>query len=317
MYSKNGHFLINEHGDVITEQGYRLTGYNIKGCKKVSEFIDSSFPKNLNLSNAYKIDYKPTTRLALFSYLNMNAPVFANNPYDYANPSTCSNDIKTVIYNKDGKECILDLNILKTGDREWTVSTSIHDDSQLASDAPNIFKEENYYQGSDEKTIVCDPFTFKCDENGNIINSKNVINITSSDKRYVTPLAINLQKVRISNKYDSPRDYTHVQANGFPEGTLNKFITDSEGLISGYYSNGRKLQLAQISILEVGDPSVLSTVSEDVVSSIAAQENKNNQDRNIAINYTDNNKLNNEENNSKLDIISVDKNNNILSIITI
>ncbi|QCI19390.1 hypothetical protein [Buchnera aphidicola] len=328
LYSKNGHFLINEHGDVITEQGYRLTGYNIKGCKKASEFIDHSLPKNLNLSNAYRIDYKPTTRLALFSYLNMNAPVFANNPYDYANKSTCSNNIKTVIYNKDGKECIVDLNILKTGDREWTVSTSIHDDSQLASDAPNIFKDENYYQGSDEKTIVCDPFTFKCDDNGNIINSKKLINITSSDKRYVTPLAINLQSVRISNDDNFPRDYTHVQANGFPEGTLNKFITDNEGLITGYYSNGKRLQLAQMSILEVNDPSDLSTVpAQNIVSSITKQENENNQDRNIAINYDYDHQLNNqemsnlkldnhEENNSKLDIITVDKNNNILSILT-
>ncbi|CAL4043181.1 Flagellar hook protein FlgE [Buchnera aphidicola (Anoecia corni)] len=326
LYTKQGHFLINEHGDVITEQGYRLTGYNIKGCKKVSEFIDSSIPKNLNLSNAYKIDYKPTTKLALFSYLNMNAPIFTNFSYDYRNESTCTNNIKTVIYNKDGKECIVDLNILKTGNREWTVSTSIHDDSQTASEIPNIFKNENYYQGSDGKTVVCDPFTFKCDENGNIINSKKLINITSSDKRYVTPLSINLESVRIRNNYNIPRDYTHVQANGFPEGTLNKFMIDSEGLISGYYSNGKKLQLAQMSILEVSDPNILSTVSQNI-SSLIAKENEDNQDRKIAIDYSDGHNLDNkqisnlqldhnEEKNSKIDIITVDKNNNISSIFT-
>jgi len=259
----------------------------------------------------------------------MNAPIFSNSPYDYINKSTYSNNVKTVIYNKDGKECTVDLNILKTGDREWTVSTSIYDDSQTADNAPNIFKDENYYQGSDEKTIVCDPFTFTCDENGNVINSKNLVNITSSDKRYVTPLAINLQNIRIHDNYNYSRGYTHVQANGFPEGTLNKFIIDNEGLITGYYSNRKKLQLAQMSILEVSDPSVLSTIPKDVYS--IAQESQDNQDkRKIAINCSDDSQYldteaknynfqlinDNQENDSNLDIVTIDKNDNVVSIFT-
>src|SRR5690606_11561793 len=113
------------------------------------------------------------------------------------------------------------------------------------------------------------PSTISFDTNGRIVPPAQPLQFTVSLQGGVDPLSFELDVTELTQFAGQDADEDESTAtiafqDGFPSGTLERFAFDSNGVITGYYSNGLRRTLGQVAIALFANPGGLERRGESL-----------------------------------------------------
>lgn len=230
LYTRAGAFHIDNNDYLVDINGYKVQGYTGAG---------SSVPGDIQLQRSKGAT--TTTELSFGANLDERT-----DPLDLTN-NTFS--VSQTIYDSKGGSHTLCLIFEKTATiGTWDVSGTLDGDSNVTTTAAQVVFDEagNLKTPAADATITIgavDPTIL----NGATIGTAGVLNwnLATDANRKLTG-------------YASASSVRSLYADGFGAGDLRSLSIDSNGSISGVYTNGQTLELAQIGLANFQEPTALT-----------------------------------------------------------
>jgi flagellar hook protein FlgE len=228
LYTRVGSFHIDNNNRLVDNSGYRVQGY-------MAEDGDiSSIPSDILLQMSK--DATTTTKISFGANLSENTPV--DGTYN----------VSMSVYDSKGSAHALSITFTKTDVGAWDYAATF-DSIDLGLTGSIAF-----------------------DENGVLVPPADDVVIAIDDSDAAIAAAIKGATIGVGNEinwalvtdtnrkltgYSSTSIVNSLSSDGFSSGNLKSLSVDGKGVISGTYSNGEVVEMAQISLANFADQSTL------------------------------------------------------------
>lgn len=230
-YTRDGAFSRGADGYLVSATtGYRVLGW----MADANGNIDTSQPLGgLNIPLGFKAEAKATQNM-----------VFGGNLSASVDPAESEYTLEVDVYDSLGNVHTMQIVFTKTDTNTWSWEAYLLD-------------EDGYQMGTGSDTIVFDV-------NGNVSDGHTgEFTIDGSYLNGADNLTIELDFSAIS-QLAGETDALMRQQDGFPMGILNAFNVDSNGVITGSYSNGMVVTLGQIALGRFENPEGLIKIGSNM-----------------------------------------------------
>lgn len=221
-YTRDGQFKLDSKGNLITNTGANVMGYQIVNG------VPSSTPSKMTIPTGAPIAAKATT--AITAAFNLDARATTYNPATNTPPGTTYGTTLNA-FDAQGVEVPVKLFFVKTGTDAWDIYDG--DPSPTATPVANNL-------GS---------MTF--DTAGNILTpSPATLNmtLTSSNTNIGTfPVTLDITK---ATQYGTSFAISDLTQDGYTAGTLTGVSISEQGIITTRYSNGQSQQNGQLALAD-------------------------------------------------------------------
>lgn len=230
LYTRNGSFSFDAQGNLSTADGWYVMGWQADA----DGMIDPTGPlTRLRVPIGSAMAPVQTTEVSVSGNLNAASAV----------GTKVSNSVAA--YNAQGAEVVLNVSYTKTAANEWTVAATYGDPAESIALTDNVLT----FDITGELTIPVD----------------RSINIAAGQINGITEaLTIELGAATTPNRvtqYGSQTNVSVIGQNGSFAGALQSFNVSNGGSIMGVYSNGKSVQVGQVSIAVFTNPQGLERVA--------------------------------------------------------
>lgn len=270
-YTRAGEFSLDKDSIIINPDGLRLQGYMADGAGNIAQTLSDIeiLPKNAGGVPIMPAQATSTAKIQINLSGSPTEPIYSAgtllNPLDTSKgpaAGTYNHSIAMTVYDSEGNTHAVQIYFKKTSSVIGVGSTW---------DAHVIWNSGKTITNYREQIISS--LTF--DTNGNMtspVGTSSVNLIWDADDwdgdistPPTTPAA---QTIAIdftgSTQYGSPYSTVFQAVNGYPEGGLNNFKLDKDGILYGLYSNGRDKKLAQLVLAKFAAPTELDKVGSNL-----------------------------------------------------
>jgi flagellar hook protein FlgE len=226
-YTRAGHFNLDSNGYYVTPQGLRVQGYLYDGTG--TNLIESL--TDIQLTNRNMAAPQVTSEASMV--LNLDATE-ASLTWDPANAGGTSNySTATQIYDSLGNAHNIQVYFTKTGAQAWDWNAMI-DGSDVQG-------------GTAGTPVLYGNGSLAFDNNGQLTTVMPA-NFSSGAITFGNGLAASATTMDFSGstQYGSPSAIQSVSQDGYASGYLAGVVIDSDGTISGNYTNGVTQDIAQL-----------------------------------------------------------------------
>jgi flagellar hook protein FlgE len=226
-YTRAGHFNLDTDGYYVTPQGLRVQGYlfDSTGTNLIESLTD------IQLTNRNMASPRVTSEASMV--LNLDATETALT-WDDTNPGGTSNySTATQIYDSLGNAHNIQIYFTKTGAQAW--------DWHAMMDGSDV-------QGGTAGTpVLYGNGSLEFDNNGQLTSAMPA-NFYTGAITFANGLAASATTLNLagSTQYGSPSAIQSVSQDGYASGYLSGVVIDSNGTITGNYTNGVTQNIAQL-----------------------------------------------------------------------
>jgi flagellar hook protein FlgE len=268
FFTRSGNFQLDADGKLVAPQN----GFVVQGKMAQSGvFLDGI--RDIVLPFGQKTPARPTDGLSLAGNLNASAPVFTGpdndsdgtpNDFDATNRALAANskswsETSITVYDSLGNQHDLKIQFWKTAANEWSwqVDNPVIDPSTT----PPTLALPNLANGSG---------TLSFDSVGNLDLASSTPTANPQitfDPTGASPMSITMDLgtgVNGITSFAGTSTAVLRDQNGYAAGTLNDFTIDRSGTITGSFSNGTNVILAQIVLADFNNPGGLLRVNDNM-----------------------------------------------------
>lgn len=251
LYSRNGAFRFDQDGFLISQSGHRVQGLNADGNGNLgSQVTDVEL-------GAQNLEPQATSKLELHANLRPDDPINAFDPNDPENTSSYRTQV--LMYDSLGNAHEMTVYGSRTGDGAWEMN-GIVDGGEI--------------QGGAAGTPVQIPLgTLQFDPDGALLdeNIANPVNVAWANGAAPGSFELDFgdaingeggtgktgttQWNRVTSSETS-----FISQDGYGTGELQGIGVDQNGIVTGAYSNGKTLVLAQVVTATFADPTELNVL---------------------------------------------------------
>ena len=227
FYSRNGQFQLDAERNIISTEGFHLTGYPTTGMPP--KIQQGATPVPLQISQVM-LNATATTKASMQINLNSNNEVPVRSPVDAADSDTFNYSNTITTYDSLGNQHNVQLIYVKTSDNHWDV---------------------HYIDNSDPTATLQPLGQMEFDTAGRLISNPdmtiNVNGINGSANNTFTLSYLNSTQQNLGKEAGSVKS---PYADGFAAGDLVGFNINDDGTIYGVYSNQQTMILGQIAMAD-------------------------------------------------------------------
>ncbi|MEN6319152.1 MAG: flagellar hook protein FlgE [Syntrophaceae bacterium] len=230
-YTRAGSFHLDNGGYLVDTNGYKVQGYNFFGS--------STGVGDISLNN---VQSAPETTSTFSVGVNLNADTATGETYTTTQ----------TIYDSLGEGHDLSVTYTKTGTATWGFQCALDNVNAASQSASALSFDSNGNRTSPASDIS---ITFGTLSNGATIGSGNVVtwDLTSSDALTITG-------------YASTSVINSLTNDGYASGMLKSLSIGSDGIISGFFTNGQTADLGQIVLADFAAVTGLQKVGSNLFS---------------------------------------------------
>ncbi len=260
FYTRAGSTSLNSNGQLVNPDGMTFQGYAYQPNGQLSSQLGDVTVKTA------AIPPKATSELTVTANLDANATTPTTQPFDPQNPTTTSNfSTGMTIYDSLGQAHTVNVYFDKTGSGTWDYHV-LANGSEVSGGTAG--------QNSD---IADGTITF---------NSAGAIQtIASTGGGSVTFNGANPQTLQMNfgsqianggtgldgiTQFGSPSNVSSQSQDGFTSGDLSGVTIDANGNVSGTYTNGETIPIAQLAIAKFTSNTGLAPAGDSVWAATAA-----------------------------------------------
>jgi flagellar hook protein FlgE len=236
-YTRNGQFRMDKDGFIVTAQGARLSGFPVGA----NGAIANGAPTDLRISTA---DITPNPTANATAQFNLDArtavPAQAFNSTD---PSTYNGSLSLSAYDTLGRDHLVTLYYVKTGDNAWDV--------HAAADGTDI-------------PGVAQSLTFNT--TGTMVTPAGPFNLTipvGADAGGSLSFAMDVSK---ATQFGAAFGTSDITQDGFGTGRLSGLSVDANGTLMGRYTNGQSKAQGQVALANFNNPQALAPLGNNAWS---------------------------------------------------
>jgi flagellar hook protein FlgE len=240
LYTRAGAFHIDSDNNLVDVRGYKVQGYSLL------DDATGTVPTNILLEKAR--DATTTSKVSFGANLNESTDVGGQF------------EVSLNVYDSKGGSHTLSMIFEKSADGVWDVTGTFDGDDGVTISTGTVEFDDTgkLLVPADDVTITIaptDPDILK----GATIGDAGVLdwNLTTDASRKLTG-------------YSSDSSVRSLYADGYAAGELRSLSIDSKGIISGVYTNGQTLELAQIALANFQDQSALTKSGNYFLESTAS-----------------------------------------------
>jgi len=226
-YSRDGEFSLSSNGTVVSPTGGEVLGY-----PSVNGVISNSPPQPITLSEA-PVPPSATTTASVSLNLDSNDTA-AVTPFSTTDSTTYNTSTAQTVYDSQGNSHTIEYYFAKTSANNWSVYATA-DGTALNGGA------------------AVGTLTFS---NTGALAATTTMNLSIPvTTGAATPMAVALSfPASGTTQYGSASAVSANTQNGYATGQLSGFQISADGVISGEYTNGQTLNLAQIALANFTNP---------------------------------------------------------------
>jgi flagellar hook protein FlgE len=243
-YTRAGAFLMDNNAYVVNPDGFRLRGYMADASGVIGTAVsDIQIPRDAN--GNFTMAASATTTASM--RVNLNAADSVASAWTFTSPSSTppasgsyNYTAAMNVYDSEGNLHIVDTYFRKTAVNTWEGrviynSMKTSNSYREAGTISLTFDTSGNLTGTSAGSLT---FTWGTDDwDGD--------SATANTTPAATAVAFDLAN---STQYASAHSTALVQTDGYTSGNLETFSTNSKGIISGVYSNGRARNIAQLAL---------------------------------------------------------------------
>lgn len=246
FYTRAGQFGIDKNGFITSGNGFRLQGYQADAEGNINA---TGQPGDIRVSGV-TADPKATSEITLQLNLDANAaainragdptavPPVPAAPFDPTNPDTYSYSSSMTMYDSQGNAVQADVYYTKTADNTWEYRV-------VAGEPPQ------------EVTDPATPGTLGFDADGKLDPATTTIaaiNIAGTNGGNAITPTIDFDG---TTQFAGANNLRRLSQDGYASGEIRGIQVESDGTITGVFSNGKNLNLGQVAIANFDAPEAL------------------------------------------------------------
>jgi flagellar hook protein FlgE len=258
FYTRAGQMNLNAQGTLVNTDGLQLQGYSQLPSGQLSTQLSS-----ITLQTA-SLPPQATTTMNVTANLDANAtpPTLA---WDAQNPAATSNfSTSLTAYDSLGNSHVVNVYFQNTGAGQWT-----YHELANGSEVTGGTAGQNFEFGTGTITFNTAGALQSVTPTGGAVtfNGANAQNIALN---LGTPIASGGTGLNGTTQFGNPSDVTSQSQDGYASGDLSGVQIDQSGDVSGVYTNGQTIKVAQIAVAKFQDNDGLSNVGQNLWSSTVA-----------------------------------------------
>ncbi|MFW2330686.1 MAG: flagellar hook protein FlgE [Nitrospinota bacterium] len=244
FYTRAGNFIVNNEGQLVNNNNYKLQGYKITSAAGETTSRESSF-SNIDISGVQSIP-KSTEEFRVGMNLDATAETGA----------TFSSSVN--VYNAVGEESTITIEFTKSANTlEWdwnvTAPTGITVTGAGASGTMTFTDQGELATPATDLDITLTGFSSGAEP---LTFDWNLVDDSSQEYKEIT-------------SYGSDSVTNSVIQDGYSTGVLRSISVDDTGIISGLFSNGQSKELWQVALADFQSPWGLSRQGNSLFSETA------------------------------------------------
>lgn len=263
-YTRAGSFRLDENGYLINPEGYIVQGYASSAAGGYEDLIS-----DIRINTRSSVPGKASTMVGLTTNLNAQSEILT---WDIDNPTTSSNFATTSeIYDSLGNTHLITTYFTKTATNQWEYHQTVS-----AAEIDNAAGNPTNTDGTIVE-VASGAFTFDSQGLLTEIAPDGGTAITPADPTWpVVPIpagsldwnngaetqALNYE-MNITQFATDSKVVTQ-QVDGYPSGYLNDISVDTEGVITGTYSNGQSRGLAKLALGKFANNNGLQKIGKNL-----------------------------------------------------
>jgi flagellar hook protein FlgE len=254
FYTRAGQFTLNTDGYLQNPNGLILQGYGVDVRGNIQSTVG-----DLKI-NPGTIAATTTTRVDLAANLDANAPV---RTWDPADPSGSSNfSTNVTVYDSLGNARAVTVYFVKTADNTWDWHAMV-DGADYAGGTPGVPVEGA--SGTltfttdgrlDTETAGVSAWDFRGATPGQVITFDFGTSVTTDGGTGLDA----------TTQFGSPSTVTGISQDGYGAGSIAAVSIDSDGIVTGVFSNGQRRTLGQVAIADFRSVDGLARAGEGLWS---------------------------------------------------
>ncbi len=253
FYTRAGQFVLDKDGFLVNADGLEVQGYAANG--------DDTFAASLSSIQAPTAAIPPrtTTEIEMSANLDSNDAIIedplapgtpiAFDPQDPANTSNFSTTIS--VYDDFGNAHTLDVYFQKTADNTWDWHALVPDgDISAPAGPPALYSE-----------IGTGTITFNDDPTAGTVGAladvtANTVSVNFAGVATPQDMTINFGTSQAAGgdgldgitQFGSPSNVSSQSQDGYASGDFSGIAVDGQGVVTGLYTNGEQLAIAQLAV---------------------------------------------------------------------
>jgi len=242
LFTRNGSFRRNSDGSITDAQNRPLQGFAVDGNGTA---LSTQTLQQLTIP-AQNGTPRASTTLSIANTLPSNAALFPPEDFDPSNPATYANSSAATLYDAAGNAVPATIYYL-------------HTQSPTLSD-PTDYWQARIYVGGTEASQP--PVTLSFDSSGALISptaAQSLAPVTPPSG--LAPIALSFTQspaTRLSLNYS----LLNIAQDGQTPGQLEQVNVDPQGLISASYSNGQKVPVGRVALINFNNVPQLRAISD-------------------------------------------------------
>jgi flagellar hook protein FlgE len=252
-YTRAGNFRFNREGKLVNSDGYRVQGFTCdEDGKPTAKMGDISVDRTV-------IDAKGTKKASLFMNLDLRADANVKK-FDASAPEQTSQFTTGVtVYDSAGAAHTVRLFFNKTGEGEWTYHAMVKGEELQGGKAGQLVEQANgkLIFGTDGKLkqhkVTDNTFDF----------NKGAKKDQKIEFDFGTPTDQGGMGLQVTQYGTSSETYKTLQ-DGYSAGTLAGLAFNDDGMLSGIFSNGQSVNIAQVLLAKFEAPEGLFRMGQNL-----------------------------------------------------
>lgn len=229
VYSRSGAFQPDGEGNLVDSGGRMVQGWMASGGEL--PVTDSTSLENIRIPVGETIGAMATDRVVFSNNLNSDAE----------DGDTWSAPIE--VFDSKGRRHSVDIEFERTDANTWTVAVSADDVEVEVVDGGNLAFDENGIYDPEESS------------------DETMIRIEEIEGAEDIEVYIDLSGI---TQFSGASSVSATERNGGPMGSLESFMVDPSGVVTGVYSNGRVQTIAQVGLAAFANPGGLTKAGDSV-----------------------------------------------------
>jgi flagellar hook protein FlgE len=262
FYTRAGAFRLNEGGGMINPEGYVIQGFERRADGGFSDLVS-----DIKINTRSFVPAQSSSMVSLTTNLNAQSEILN---WDIDSPTESSNFATTsLMYDSLGSTHLLTTYFSKTGVNQWEFNQTVA--------AADIGNASTNLMNTEETLVRVGNGTFTFDEQGLLshINEKSKeeygpswpnVTIDAGNLDWVNGASPTQSIDYVMNLTQFSTDSVVVtqESNGYASGSLSTISIDTEGVITGSYSNGESRILAKLALAKFSNNNGLAKIGKNL-----------------------------------------------------
>ena len=239
-YTRNGQFQLDADRNIISADGFQLTGYLATGTPP--QIQQGSAPGPLKISQEM-LNASATNKASLQTNLNSNSKVPEKQPINATDADTFNYSTTITTYDSLGNQRNVQLFYVKTADNQWDV---------------------HYLDSSDPNASLQALGQMEFDSSGKLISDPEMtININGLNGSAANSFTLSLANSTQQNMGKEVGSIKTPVVDGYAAGDLVGYSISDDGSIYGVYSNQQTMLLGQIAMADFANVNGLESAGNN------------------------------------------------------